>query len=87
MPGWSTCNDNHHIADDGKTNVAGIETNVADIETNVAGHRRAAKPSMGGDLSRLAGRDYESYAARRMTPDGPANLLDLLNVKTLIQRQ
>ena len=34
-----------------------IETNVADLTSS--------QVSMGGDLSRLAGRDYESYAAWR----------------------
>ena len=51
-----------------------IETNVADLTSSQA--------SMGGDLSRLAGRDYESYAAWR-TPLMVANLLDLHTVKTL----
>ena len=51
-----------------------IETNVADLTSS--------QVSMGGDLSRLAGRDYESYAARR-APLMVANLLDLLTVRTL----
>ena len=51
-----------------------IETNVADLTSSQA--------SMGGDLSRLAGRDYESYAAWR-APLMVANLLDLHTVKTL----
>ena len=64
-----------------KTNITSIETNVASIETNVA-DIASSQASMGGDLSRLAGRDYESYATRR-TPLMAANLLDLLNVKTI----
>ena len=51
-----------------------IETNVADLTSS--------QVSMGGDLSRLAGRDYESYAARR-APLMVVNLLDLLTVRTL----
>ena len=51
------------------------------IETNVA-HLTNSQASMGGDLSRLAGRDYESYAARR-APLMVANLLELITVKTL----
>ena len=51
------------------------------IETNVA-HLTTSQASMGGDLSRLAGRDYESYAARR-APLMAANLLELITVKTL----
>ena len=51
-----------------------IETNIADLTSS--------QVSMGGDLSRLAGRDYESYAARR-APLMVANLLDLLTVRTL----
>ena len=51
------------------------------IETNVA-HLTTSQASMGGDLSRLAGRDYESYAARRALLM-VANLLELITVKTL----
>ncbi len=51
------------------------------IETNVA-HLTTGQASIGGDLSRLAGGDYESYAARR-APLMAADLLHLLNVKTL----
>ena len=51
-----------------------IESSVADLTSSQA--------SIGGDLSRLAGRDYESYAARR-APLMAANLLDLHTVKTL----
>ena len=64
-----------------KTNIAGIKTNIAGIKTNVA-DIASSQASMGGDLSRLADRDYESYAVRR-TPLMAANLMDLLNVKTL----
>ena len=51
------------------------------IETNVA-HLTTSQTGMGGDLSRLAGRDYEGYAARR-APLMVANLLGLTTVETL----
>ena len=41
-----------------------------------------SQTSMGGDLSRLSGRDYEGYAARR-APLMVANLLELTTVETL----
>ena len=41
-----------------------------------------SQASMGGDLSRLAGRDYESYAART-APLMAADLLNLPTVRTL----
>ena len=41
-----------------------------------------SQASMGGDISRLTVRDYESYAARR-APLMAANLLNLLSVRTL----
>ena len=58
-----------------------IETDVAEIKTNIT-DLASSQASMGGDLSRLASRDYESYAARR-APLMVAHLLHLPNVRTL----
>ena len=64
-----------------ETDVAEIRTDVAEIKTNIA-DLAISQASMGGDLSRLVGRDYESYAARR-APLMVTDLLDLLTVRTL----